>query len=79
MRFGTELTSYFSHLADLGQSSPDAVRCVLHKTDQSDRQTMTPQGISYLGGKETTDTLTMNSNKEIRELKQPEERANVKK
>lgn len=38
-----ELTIYFSHLADLGQSSSYAVSCVLHKTDQSDWQTMAPQ------------------------------------
>lgn len=44
-----ELTSNFSHLAEFGQSASDTMRCVLHKTDQSDRQTMAPQGICYLG------------------------------
>lgn len=42
------LTSYFSHLANFCQSSSDAVRRVLHKTDLSDRQTMAPQGVRYL-------------------------------
>lgn len=44
-----EQTSYFSHFTDPSQSSSDVMRCVLHKTDQSDRQAMTSQRVSHLG------------------------------
>ncbi|TNN37469.1 hypothetical protein EYF80_052360 [Liparis tanakae] len=48
-----ELTSYFFHLSQLRQSSPDGARRVLREAEESDRQAVTPQGVGHLEGPHT--------------------------